>query len=145
MEDLDAASLDDVRSFFSTWYAPNNAVLTVVGDIDEEEMIAAVERHFGAIPANPALPAHPDLALSAPLGGEIRKTIHDKVPEALTRDTTSPRPTASVEYFGAASPRAINRHPISSSTSAATTQTILFRSKEGNVMAGIRRSVKTQV
>ena len=82
MEDLDAASLEDVRNFFTTWYAPNNAVLTVVGDIDEEEIIAAVERHFGAIPANPALPAHPDLALSAPLGGEIRKTIHDKVPEA---------------------------------------------------------------
>jgi len=82
MEDLDAASLQDVRSFFTTWYAPNNAVLTVVGDIDEEEIIAAVERHFGAIPANPALPAHPDLTLSAPLGGEIRKTIHDKVPEA---------------------------------------------------------------
>ena len=52
MEDLDAASLEDVRSFFTTWYAPNNAVLTVVGDIDEEEIIAAVERHFGAIPAN---------------------------------------------------------------------------------------------
>ena len=82
MEDLDAASLEDVRDFFTTWYAPNNAVLTVVGDIDEEEIIAAVERHFGAIPANPALPAHPDLALSAPLGGEVRKTIHDKVPEA---------------------------------------------------------------
>ncbi|NBW31175.1 MAG: insulinase family protein, partial [bacterium] len=78
MEDLDAASLEDVRSFFTTWYAPNNAVLTVVGDIDEEEIIAAVERHFGAIPANPALPAHPDLTLSEPLGGEIRKTIRDK-------------------------------------------------------------------
>ncbi len=52
MEDLDAASLQDVRDFFATWYAPNNAVLTVVGDIDEAEIAAAVERHFGGIAAN---------------------------------------------------------------------------------------------
>jgi len=82
MEDLDAASLEDVREFFRTWYAPNNAVLTVVGDIDGDEIIAAVERHFGTIPANQVLPAHPDLTLATPLGGEIRKTIYDKVPEA---------------------------------------------------------------
>jgi predicted Zn-dependent peptidase len=81
MEDLDAASLEDVRNFFATWYAPNNAVLTVVGDIDEAQIVAAVERHFGEIPANPALPAHPDLAIAAPLAGEIRKTVKEKVPD----------------------------------------------------------------
>jgi predicted Zn-dependent peptidase len=81
MEDLDAASLQDVRDFFSTWYAPNNAVLTVVGDIDEAQIVAAVERHFGEISANPALPPHPDLAIAAPLAGEIRKTVKDKVPD----------------------------------------------------------------
>ena len=81
MEDLDAASLEDVRNFFATWYAPNNAVLTVVGDIDEAEIAAAVERHFGGIAANPALPSHPALTISTPLGGEIRKTVKDKVPD----------------------------------------------------------------
>jgi zinc protease len=81
MEDLDAASLEDVRNFFATWYAPNNAVLTVVGDIDEAEIAAAVERLFGGIAANPALPSHPDLTITAPLGGEIRKTVKDKVPD----------------------------------------------------------------
>jgi zinc protease len=81
MEDLDAASLQDVRDFFATWYAPNNAVLTVVGDIDEAQVVSAVERHFGGIPANPALPAHPDLTISTPLAGEIRKTVKDKVPD----------------------------------------------------------------
>ena len=81
MEDLDAASLQDVRDFFATWYAPNNAVLTVVGDIDEAEIAAAVERHFGGIAANSELPEHPDLVLRAPLGGEIRKTVKDKVPD----------------------------------------------------------------
>jgi predicted Zn-dependent peptidase len=81
MEDLDAASLQDVRDFFATWYAPNNAVLTVVGDIDEEGIAAAVDRHFGGISANATLPEHPNLALSAPLGGEIRKTVKDNVPD----------------------------------------------------------------
>jgi predicted Zn-dependent peptidase len=81
MEDLDAASLQDVRDFFATWYAPNNAVLTVVGDIDEAQVVSAVERHFGGIPANSALPAHPDLTISTPLAGEIRKTVKDKVPD----------------------------------------------------------------
>ncbi|MFZ9971640.1 MAG: M16 family metallopeptidase [Candidatus Limnocylindrus sp.] len=81
MEDLDAASLQDVRDFFATWYAPNNAVLTVVGDIDEAQVVSAVERHFGGIHANPALPAHPDLTISTPLAGEIRKTVKDKVPD----------------------------------------------------------------
>ncbi|MFM2147266.1 MAG: hypothetical protein RL546_436 [Chloroflexota bacterium] len=81
MEDLDAASLQDVRDFFATWYAPNNAVLTVVGDIDEAQVVSAIERHFGGIPANPALPAHPDLTISTPLAGEIRKTVKDKVPD----------------------------------------------------------------
>ncbi|MFM8997374.1 MAG: M16 family metallopeptidase [Candidatus Limnocylindrus sp.] len=81
MEDLDAASLDDVRSFFSAWYAPNNAVVTVVGDIDEEEIATAVERLFGDIAANPDLPSHPDLTIRTPLGGEIRKVVQDKVPD----------------------------------------------------------------
>jgi predicted Zn-dependent peptidase len=56
MEDLDAASLDDVRSFFETWYVPNNAVLTVAGDVDEQPVIEMVERYFGPIRPNEALP-----------------------------------------------------------------------------------------
>jgi predicted Zn-dependent peptidase len=57
MEDLDAASLEDVQAFFRTWYVPNNAVLTVAGDIDEQPVIEMVERFFGPIEANPELPA----------------------------------------------------------------------------------------
>jgi predicted Zn-dependent peptidase len=57
MEDLDAASLDDVQSFFRTWYVPNNAVLTVAGDIDEQPVIEMVKRYFGPIEPNPDLPA----------------------------------------------------------------------------------------
>lgn len=50
MDDLSAASLDDVRSFFATYYVPNNAVLTVVGDLDAEQTLGFVQRHFGQIP-----------------------------------------------------------------------------------------------
>ena len=55
MEDLNAASVDDVVTFFRTWYAPNNAVLSIVGDVDEEEAHAAAARYFGPIPANPEI------------------------------------------------------------------------------------------
>ena len=52
MEDLDAATVDDVVTFFKTWYAPNNCVLSIVGDVDEEAAHAAAARYFGPIPAN---------------------------------------------------------------------------------------------
>jgi len=80
MEDLDAASLEDVSAFFRTYYAPNNAVLSVVGDVDTAAVRASVERFFGAIPANPSIPALGDLSLPPTLGGEIRETVMDKVP-----------------------------------------------------------------
>lgn len=80
MADLDAASLEDVSAFFRTWYAPNNAVLSVVGDVDTEAVRAAVERYFGGIPANPSIPALGDLSLPLTLGGEVRETVYDRVP-----------------------------------------------------------------
>jgi predicted Zn-dependent peptidase len=80
MADLDAASLDDVKAFFSTYYAPNNAVLSVVGDVDAKQVRASVERYFGAIPANPSIPTLGDLSLPPTLGGEIREVVRDRVP-----------------------------------------------------------------
>jgi predicted Zn-dependent peptidase len=80
MADLDAASIDDVSAFFRTYYAPNNAVLSVVGDVDTAAVRASVERFFGAIPANPAIPPVGDLSLPPTLGGEIRETVEDRVP-----------------------------------------------------------------
>lgn len=49
-EDLTAATLDDVKSFFRTWYVPNNATLTVVGDFDPAQAKAWIEQYFGPIP-----------------------------------------------------------------------------------------------
>ncbi len=80
MEDLTAASLEDVRNFFATFYCPNNAVLSIVGDFEADAALAMVERHFGAIPANPDLPAPPQVALEPfVLGGEIREIVPDQV------------------------------------------------------------------
>jgi zinc protease len=59
MEDLDAASLEDVETFFSTYYRPNNAVLTLCGDFEDDRALALVERWFGDIPAGPAVPPIP--------------------------------------------------------------------------------------
>jgi zinc protease len=81
MEDLDSASLDDVKAFFRLHYAPNNAVLSIAGDVDPKEVTAWVETYFGAIPANPNLPvALPDMSLPPTLGGEVREVIPDRVP-----------------------------------------------------------------
>lgn len=52
--DLEAATLEDVRDFFAQFYAPSNAVLTVVGDIDVDATAGLIERHFGGIAARPA-------------------------------------------------------------------------------------------
>ncbi|MEK6719589.1 MAG: pitrilysin family protein [Chloroflexota bacterium] len=79
MEDLDAASVEDVGGFFRTYYAPNNAVLSIVGDVDPPQARAWVERYFGGIAANPAIPPLGDLSLPAVLGEERRETVHDKV------------------------------------------------------------------
>jgi predicted Zn-dependent peptidase len=83
MEDLDAASLQDVGAFFRTWYAPNNAVLSIVGDVDPGRARAWVKQYFGPIPANPAIPPFAVDPLPMTLGGERRETVEDRVP--LTR------------------------------------------------------------
>jgi zinc protease len=80
MEDLSAASLDDVGEFFSTYYAPNNAVLTVAGDFEADAAMAMIERHFSPIAANPNLPPPPDMTLEPSIGGEVRETVPDRVP-----------------------------------------------------------------
>jgi predicted Zn-dependent peptidase len=80
MEDLNAASVDDVVTFFQTWYAPNNAVLSIVGDIDEEEAHAAAERYFGPIPANPSIKQPPLPNIPWQIGVGAREVVPDDVP-----------------------------------------------------------------
>jgi zinc protease len=80
MDDLNAASLEDVQEFFRTWYAPNNAVLSIVGDVEPDTVREWTNRYFAAIPANPSLPEPGDLSLPPTLGEERRETIPDKIP-----------------------------------------------------------------
>jgi len=96
LADLEAATLDDVRSFFKTYYAPNNAVLVVVGDTTAAEVRKLAERHFGGIPRQP-LPEAPDVT-EPPQRDERRFTREDKLartpalavawhlPERMTKD-----------------------------------------------------------
>jgi predicted Zn-dependent peptidase len=75
MEDLNAASVDDVATFFKTYYAPNNAVLSIVGDVDTKTAMALVQKYFGPISRQPQ-PKRPDLA-EKPHTGERRSTLED--------------------------------------------------------------------
>jgi len=60
LAEVKAATIDDVRTFFKTFYAPNNAVLAIAGDVDPAEVQKMVEKHFGSIPSQAAAP-RPDL------------------------------------------------------------------------------------
>ena len=75
MADLDVASIDDVKNFFRIYYAPNNAVLTIVGDFDPDDALARIKKYFGAIPSQPA-PPKVDLAEETHYG-ERSETIYD--------------------------------------------------------------------
>jgi predicted Zn-dependent peptidase len=75
MADLNAASVDDVKDFFRIYYAPNNAVLTLVGDLDPAETLERVKKYFGNIPSQP--PPPPVDMTEPPHYGERRETIMD--------------------------------------------------------------------
>ena len=84
MDDLNAASVDDVATFFKTYYAPNNAVLTIVGDLDTKKTETLVEKYFGAIVRQPD-PKRPDLA-------EPPHTAERPTPTGPRRSSGSLRP-----------------------------------------------------
>jgi len=73
--DLESATVADATDFFDRYYAPANAVLTVVGDFDPDEALALVEEHFADIPGRPR-PVRPDFT-EAPLDSERRKSLPD--------------------------------------------------------------------
>ncbi len=77
MADLSAATLEDVRNFFRTYYTPNNATLAIAGDIAPREARALVERYFGDIPRGPSVtrPTPPAVLLPA----DVIATLEDRV------------------------------------------------------------------
>ena len=96
MEDLNAASVEDVASFFKTYYAPNNAVLAIVGDVDTKSTIEKVRQAFEPIPSQPVAPrvdlteprqtAERRQGLDDPLARLARLDIVFKVPPRMTPD-----------------------------------------------------------
>ena len=96
MEDLNAATVEDVSAFFRTYYAPNNAVLALVGDVDPTHALERVRTYFESIPSQPPPPA---VDLAEPIQREERRLVLDdplarlpridvafKVPPSLTAD-----------------------------------------------------------
>lgn len=78
MQDLDNASLDDVKGWFKSWYGPNNAVLVLAGDIDAATARPLVEKYFGDLPAGPAVERR--LKAWVPERDEtVRETMEDQV------------------------------------------------------------------
>jgi len=75
MEDLNAATVQDAETFFRTYYAPNNAVLSMVGDFRTEHALALIKKYFEPIPAQAPAPA-PDMT-EPEQTGERRKVIED--------------------------------------------------------------------
>lgn len=80
MEDLNAASLDDVKDWFKTYYGAANAVLVVAGDVKSDEVYEKVKKYFGNIPAGPSL-AKPEVNI-AKRTEDTRLTYEDRVTEA---------------------------------------------------------------
>lgn len=80
MDDLEAANLDSVEDFFRTWYRPNNAVLTLAGDIDCEVALEQVRRYFGEIQPGP-LPPPPAVESATEIGphGVSREILEDSI------------------------------------------------------------------
>ena len=77
MTDLSNASVTDVRNFFKTYYAPNNAVLVVAGDIDVPQAKAMVRKYFGPIPPGPVAPPLANMRVPATVGQEQRSVVQD--------------------------------------------------------------------
>ncbi|WP_421739681.1 M16 family metallopeptidase [Caulobacter sp.] len=80
LADLDSASLDDVKTWFKTYYGPANATLVLAGDITVEEARAKATKYFGDIPSGP--PVAKQKVWIAKRTGEQRASVQDRVPQA---------------------------------------------------------------
>ena len=79
MEDLSAASLDDIAQFFATYYTPDNAVLSVAGDFDSKEALATIREYFGPVPKGKGKPPLPPMSLPPVFGSRLREVVPDNV------------------------------------------------------------------
>lgn len=78
MKDLDAATESDYKNFYEKFYVPDNAVLSIAGDINIEEAKVLIEQYFGSIPRG-TVKINRETVVEPPLGGEVRDTVFDNV------------------------------------------------------------------
>jgi zinc protease len=78
-EDLESATVDDARDFFDRYYAPGNAVLALGGDLDPEQAIALVEKHFGDVPRR-TVPTRPDFDEPPPTSERRAEQVDQHAP-----------------------------------------------------------------
>ncbi|NUQ19423.1 MAG: insulinase family protein [Gemmatimonadaceae bacterium] len=99
MEDLNAASLADVKDWFRTYYGPANATLVVAGDVNAGDVRRRVEKYFGDIPSGPPIVKHE--AWIAKMEGEHRQIMQDHVPQArlIKVYNVPPYGTPDLEYL----------------------------------------------
>jgi len=113
MQDLSAATVEDVAAFFKTYYAPNNAVLSIVGDVDTKTTLEKVRKHFESIPSQPP---PPEVDMTEPPQKEDRRaTLEDalarlsrldmvyKIPSSASPDADALRVLATVLSSGRSS------------------------------------------
>jgi predicted Zn-dependent peptidase len=79
MQDLEAASVEDVRDFWRTFYVPTNCTLTVVGDFDSDQALQFVQQYFGKVP-KPEKPVPRDIPAEPPMTKEKRVTVEEAWP-----------------------------------------------------------------
>ncbi len=79
MEDLSAASLDDIAQFFATYYTPDNAVLSIAGDFDASQAQLLIREYFGPIPSGKGKPPLPPMDLPPVFGKRLREVVYDNV------------------------------------------------------------------
>ena len=79
MDDLTAASLDDVAQFFSTYYTPDNAVLSIAGDFDPADARRLISEYFGPIPRGKGKPPLAPMNLPPVFGKRLREVVRDDV------------------------------------------------------------------
>ncbi len=87
LAELDAATLEDVKAFFETYYAPGNAVVVVTGDVDPGATLTMVKRHFGALPAGGPVPA-----------ADVNEPRQEQERRARRADAQATRPALAVGY-----------------------------------------------
>jgi predicted Zn-dependent peptidase len=97
MEDLNAATVQDVLAFFKRYYAPNNAVLTLVGDFNSDEALAKIRKYFAGIPAQPA-PPKPDVS-EPEQKAERRTTVEDSFAQVPRLDIVYKIPPGDTKDF----------------------------------------------